>query len=284
MKRTQHSAFSTHDSLLEKVAAYLSEHSPLFNHPELLGVYQSLFPGRGLDFLELREYTPESDARSIDWKASLRSNHIYKKVFTEEQEVPLLLAFDISASLWEIPHSRALVFEMAAILHFCANHHHDPVGISLFSDQSEWFIPPCHPFRQTNSLPNELLNFVPKSPQTNLAAHAHFLQQRLPPYCRIFLMSDFINQNWQSAWAQLAVNHEITLACFPPIFPKLKKSKFQLWSADPETNQPTQPANAEQLKRHITQLQNYCQTYHMPFVQVTDDPIVALLQLFQKGY
>ncbi|MDD5201352.1 MAG: DUF58 domain-containing protein, partial [Terrimicrobiaceae bacterium] len=129
------------------------------------GAYQSVFKGRGMNFEEVREYTPGDEIRTIDWNVTARMNAPYVKKFTEEREMTVMLLVDVSASgsYGSVENSkRELGAEVASILAFSAIQNNDKVGLILFSDEVELFIPPKKGRLHTLRLIREMLYFEPK--------------------------------------------------------------------------------------------------------------------------
>ncbi|MGL4853985.1 MAG: DUF58 domain-containing protein, partial [Lentisphaeria bacterium] len=130
------------------------------------GAYKSVFKGQGMEFLEVREYIPGDDIRSIDWNVTARTNTPFIKKFAEEREMIVFLLVDISASGKfgsTSASKKELIAELAALLAFSAIRNNDQVGLLLFSDESELFIPPQKGKSHVLRLIRELLAHEPKS-------------------------------------------------------------------------------------------------------------------------
>ena len=135
------------------------------------GAYRSVFKGRGIEFDEVREYTPDDDVRDIDWLVSARMNAPYVKKYIEERELSVLLAVDVSASgaFGAAEKSkRQTAAELAALLAFSAGRNGDKVGLLMFSDKIELFVPPRSGRIHTLRLIREMLAFEPSSRGTRL--------------------------------------------------------------------------------------------------------------------
>ena len=142
------------------------------------GEYHSTFKGRGMTFSEVRQYQFGDDVRSIDWNVTARYNEPFVKVFEEERELTLMLVVDVSGSEafgTTTQFKRETLTEIAATLAFSALQNNDKVGLLLFSDQVELFIPPKKGRSHILRIIRELLEFRPLSLKTNIANALEFL-------------------------------------------------------------------------------------------------------------
>ncbi len=161
----------------------------------LAGRYTSLFKGRGVEFSEVREYQPGDDVRSIDWNVTARRGEPYVKKNTEERELTLVLAVDLSASqdFGTGPRSkRDLALEVAALLAFSALRNGDKVGLLLFTDRVEKFVPPRKGRRHCLRLVREVLEPAPTGRGTDLALALGYLDRVQKRRTVVFLLSDFL--------------------------------------------------------------------------------------------
>ena len=160
----------------------------------LAGSYHSIFKGQGVNFEEIREYTPGDEIRFIDWNASAKLGHPFIKVFREERELTLILAIDVSGSTFcgTEQSKRDFTAEVASLLAFSALKNNDKVGLFLFSDTVEKFIPPQKGRQQLLRIIRETLFFRPKSEKTDLKKSLEALGQMLKKKAIICLISDFI--------------------------------------------------------------------------------------------
>jgi len=159
------------------------------------GQYQSVFKGHGMNFEEVREYSPGDEIRTIDWNVTARTNIPHVKKFTEEREMTVLLCVDVSASgdFGSIDLSkRELAAEVAAILAFSAIQNNDKVGLLLFTGEVELFIPPKKGRLHTLRLIREMLYFEPQGKGTNIGGALDYLNRVTPRRAVLFLISDFI--------------------------------------------------------------------------------------------
>jgi uncharacterized protein (DUF58 family) len=162
----------------------------------MVGAYLSHFKGRGMDFEELREYMPGDDVRSIDWNVTYRMGRPFVKRFREERELGVVLAMDVSASnaFGSTRRSkREFATEIAATLACSAARSSDKVGLLLFSDRTELFLPPRKGRRQVLRTIKEMLFFEPKHKETNIPAALAFLNHVIPRRSIVFLFTDFLH-------------------------------------------------------------------------------------------
>jgi uncharacterized protein (DUF58 family) len=161
----------------------------------MAGQYHSVFKGRGIAFSEVRQYMPGDDIRLIDWNVSARMNDAYVKLFTEEREMTVLLLVDMSASGnfgSRVQEKRALAAELAAVLAFSAIRNNDRVGLIIFTDEVEKFVPPKKGKKHVLRVISEILSFQPRSPRTDLAAALQFLGRIARRRAVAFVISDFL--------------------------------------------------------------------------------------------
>jgi uncharacterized protein (DUF58 family) len=160
----------------------------------LAGEYHSVFKGRGMNFDEVREYVPGDEVRTIDWNVTARAGKPFIKKFVEERELTLMLAVDVSASGdfgSGSQSKREMAAELASVLAFSATHNNDKVGLILFTDRVELYVPPRKGRRHVLRLVREILGFEPKSPGTDVVAALDFVNHVLSRRAIVFLVSDF---------------------------------------------------------------------------------------------
>jgi uncharacterized protein (DUF58 family) len=161
----------------------------------LAGQYHSVFKGQGMNFDEVREYQPGDEVRSIDWNVTARMNHPFVKKFVEERELTLMLLVDVSGSGRfgsRGQSKRELAAEIASVLAFSAIRNNDKVGLILFSDEVEKFIPPRKGRRHVLRVIREVLFFEPQRHGTDLNEALEFLLRVTPHRAIAVLISDFI--------------------------------------------------------------------------------------------
>jgi uncharacterized protein (DUF58 family) len=162
----------------------------------MVGAYLSHFKGRGMDFEELREYMPGDDVRTIDWNVTYRMGRPFVKRFREERELGVILAMDVSASgaFGSTRRTkREFSAEIAATLACSAARSSDKVGLLLFSDQTELFLPPRKGRKHVLRAIKEMLFFEPKHKGTDIPAALGFLNHVIPRRSIVFLFTDFLH-------------------------------------------------------------------------------------------
>lgn len=161
---------------------------------QFTGEYHSVFKGQGLEFVEVREYVPGDDVRTIDWNVSARTGHAFVKKYVEERELTVLLAVDLSASQRWGTRGRMkseMVPEVAATLAMSAVRNNDRVGLLVFTDRVEAFVPPQKGRRHALRILRDLLVFRPAGRGTDLGAAVEHARRVLRSRSIIFLISDF---------------------------------------------------------------------------------------------
>jgi uncharacterized protein (DUF58 family) len=163
----------------------------------LAGQYHSVFKGQGMNFEEVREYQPGDEVRSIDWNVTARMNHPFIKKFVEERELTVMLVVDLSGSglFGSVAQSkRELAAEVASVLAFSAIRNNDKVGLVLFTDQVEKFVPPRKGRKHVLRVIREILFFEPKQRGTDLNDALEFLLRVTPHRAIVVILSDFLGQ------------------------------------------------------------------------------------------
>lgn len=160
----------------------------------LAGQYHSVFKGKGMDFDEVRAYSPGDEIRTIDWNVTARSGEPFVKRFREERELTMMLVIDISGS-GEFGSGerskRELAAEIGALLAFSALKNNDKVGLVLFSEEVELYIPPGKGRRHVQRIVREILFYEPKGRQTDFESPMDFINRVLSKRAVVFLISDF---------------------------------------------------------------------------------------------
>src|SRR5687767_11318029 len=162
----------------------------------LAGQYHSVFKGQGMNFEEVREYQPGDDVRAIDWNVTARMNHPFIKKFVEERELTMVLMVDLSGSgLFgsSAQSKRELAAEIASVLAFSAIRNNDKVGLILFTDEVEKYIPPGKGRRHVLRVIREILFFEPKRRGTDLNDALEFLSRVTAHRAITVVISDFID-------------------------------------------------------------------------------------------
>ncbi|MBN1671267.1 MAG: DUF58 domain-containing protein [Kiritimatiellae bacterium] len=176
------------------------------------GEYRSVFKGRGIEFQEVREYLPGDDVRLIDWNVTARMGQPYIKKFTEERELTVMLLVDVSASLrfgCGREQKKNLLAEMAAVLAFSAVRNDDRVGLILFSSDIECYVAPRKGVGHVLRVVREVLFREPRRRGTAILAALNFLNHVMPRRTVAFLMSDFLDSNFEHGLATTARRHDL---------------------------------------------------------------------------
>ncbi|PSG90929.1 DUF58 domain-containing protein [Aurantibacter aestuarii] len=177
------------------------------------GEYHSTFKGRGMTFSEVRQYQFGDDVRNIDWNVTARYNEPYIKVFEEERELTMMLMVDVSGSeLFGTDQQlkKDVVTEIGATLAFSATQNNDKIGLILFSDQIELYIPPKKGRSHVLRIIRELIEFQPKSTLTNVSEALKFLSNVMKKKAIVFMLSDFISEDYEQNLKIAAKKHDIT--------------------------------------------------------------------------
>ena len=177
------------------------------------GEYLSIFKGQGIEFAEVRQYIPGDDVRSIDWNVSAKTGGVFVKKFNEERELTLLIACDVSASLMFGSLGRLkseIATELAAVFAFSATHNNDKVGLLLFSDKIELYIPPKKGRRHVLRIIRELLAFTPKNKGTDIALALDSINHLIRRSGIVVLISDFkTEQNYSKSFKLTARKFDV---------------------------------------------------------------------------
>lgn len=175
------------------------------------GEYHSAFKGQGMTFSEFREYVPGDDVRAISWPVTARTGKPFIKKYDEEREMTLMLAVDVSGSSQfgskELFKGEAMT-HLAALLGFSACKNNDPVGLLLFSDQVEHFVPPKKGRGHVHRMLRDLYYFQSKSKQTSIANAMEYLQGVLKKRSSLFIFSDFMDEGFDRSLRLIGTKHD----------------------------------------------------------------------------
>ena len=177
------------------------------------GEYHSTFKGRGMTFSEVRQYQFGDDVRNIDWNVTARYNEPFVKVFEEERELTMMLLVDVSGSEFfgtDNQFKSEIITEIAATLAFSATQNNDKIGLILFSDEIELYIPPKKGRSHVLRIIRELIEFEPKSKKTNFAEALKFLSNVMKKKAIVFVLSDFISDDYQHTLKIASGRHDVT--------------------------------------------------------------------------
>ena len=204
------------------------------------GEYHSVFKGRGMEFSEVREYQPGDDVRSIDWNVTARFGHPFIKIFEEERELTVMLLVDMSGSLvfgTVEKTKQQIAAELSAILAFSAMKNNDKVGLILFTDQIEKFVPPRKGRSHVLRIIREVLSFEPHGNKTDLKGALEYFNHTIKKKSIAFMISDFMDEGYEKIIRIVGKKHDlIGLVLRDPREKELPKAgliKFR----DAETNE-----------------------------------------------
>jgi uncharacterized protein (DUF58 family) len=175
------------------------------------GEYHSAFKGKGMAFSEVREYQHGDEIRTIDWNVTARLNHPYVKVFEEERELNVIILVDVSSSesFGTIMQTKKdLITELCAVLSFSAIQNNDKIGVILFSDIIEKFIPPKKGKRHILRIIRELIEFEPQRNGTDISQAVKYLVNVIKKRSIVFIVSDFISKNFDDSLSIISKKHD----------------------------------------------------------------------------
>ncbi len=176
------------------------------------GAYQSTFKGHGMEFAEVREYQAGDDVRTIDWRVSARTGRPYVRKYVEERELTVMLVVDASGSMnfgtAETTKAETMA-EAAATLAFSAIRNNDKVGLLIFTDQVETYVPPLKGRRQVLRVIREILYAKPQNPRTDLARALEYVNHVLTRRAILFVISDFLTGGYAKPLQVAARRHDV---------------------------------------------------------------------------
>jgi len=197
---------------LAKKIRYLQIRTSKAVNDVLAGQYESVFKGRGMEFDEVREYQPGDDIRTIDWNVTARVGHPYVKRFVEERELTVIFLVDLSASgaFGSVKQTKnEVAAELCALLAFAAIKNNDKVGLIVFTNRVEMFIPPKKGLSHVLRVIRELLYFKPQQVQTDIAEGLDYLGRVTSKRSVIFLISDFQGEGFETPMRVLGRKHDL---------------------------------------------------------------------------
>ncbi len=244
------------------------------------GAYRSIFKGRGIEFDEVREYTTDDDVRMIDWNVSARMGSAYVKKFVEERELSVMLAVDLSASgaVGAANKSkRQTAAELAALLAFSAGKNGDKVGLLLFTDKIELYLPPRSGRKHALRMIRELLAFEPQHKGTNIALALEECSKLMKKRGIVFLLSDLDDPEKYSSQLKLLNKSQDVIAI--ELTDPLEKSfpvSDPVYFEDAETGEIIEySGNSKSLDTELAQLQKNkaetCRHARVDMIQVECD-------------
>lgn len=176
------------------------------------GEYHSVFKGRGMEFSEVREYQIGDDIRNIDWNVTARFGHPYIKVFEEERELTVMLIIDLSGSLsfGTINKTKQqIATELSAILAFSALKNSDKVGLILFTDKIEKFVPPRKGRKHVLRIIRDVLSFEPEGKTTDIETALQYFNNSIKKRSIAFLISDFMDEGYEKILSIVGKKHDL---------------------------------------------------------------------------
>ena len=176
------------------------------------GHYSSIFKGRGMEFDEVREYQPGDDIRTIDWNVTARTGWLHVKKYVEERELTVLIVFDASGSFdfgTRLRLKRELAAEVGAVLAFSAIRNNDKVGLLIFTDKIEGFIPPRKGTKHVLRIIREILHFRPASRGTDISQALEYAMRVVKRHSVMFLISDFRDTDYEKALTVANRKHDV---------------------------------------------------------------------------
>jgi uncharacterized protein (DUF58 family) len=176
------------------------------------GSYESIFKGRGMEFDEVREYQPGDDIRTIDWNVTARTGWLHVKKYVEERELTVLIVFDASGSFdfgTSMRLKRELAAEVGAVLAFAAIRNNDKVGLLIFTDDIETFIPPRKGRKHVLRIIREILHFRPRSRGTDIAFALRHAMRVVKRHSVMFCISDFRDSGYEKALTVANRKHDV---------------------------------------------------------------------------
>jgi uncharacterized protein (DUF58 family) len=176
------------------------------------GSYESIFKGRGMEFDEVREYQPGDDIRNIDWNVTARTGWLHVKKYVEERELTVLIVFDASGSFnfgTSTRLKRELAAEVGAVLAFAAIRNNDKVGLLIFTDEIETFVPPRKGRKHVLRIIREILHFTPRSRGTNISSALEHAMRVVKRHGVMFCISDFRDSGYERALTVANRKHDV---------------------------------------------------------------------------
>jgi uncharacterized protein (DUF58 family) len=197
--------------LLKQVRQIEIRTKGLVNHL-FSGEYHSVFKGRGMEFSEVREYQFGDDIRNIDWNVTARFGHPFIKVFEEERELTVILMVDLSGSLMFGSISktkRRVAAELSAILAFSALKNNDKVGLILFTDKIEKFVPPRKGNKHVLRIIRDVLSYEPEGNATDIKSALEYMNGAIKKRSIVFLLSDFMDEGYEKILKAVGKKHDL---------------------------------------------------------------------------
>lgn len=259
---------------------------------DLMGRYRSAFRGSGLIYSDLREYQPGDEVKNIHWKVTARTDKVYVKSYEEDRTLNLVLAVDTSNSLNfggpKTKHRRAL--EFTALLALLAYKSHDAVGLCLFSDGVEEFLPPSRARRQLQRVLLSLLKKRELKPKTDIASALSYLKEQQRRRALIFIVSDFFSPAFTAELRSLAIRHDVVCACLmaeeeeevPAVgiveFTDAESGERRVIDLRKKTSQALNLVSKERLRSLAAE----CRAMNVEFITIRESLLAPLADLMQR--
>jgi len=247
------------------------------------GEYHSAFKGRGMEFSEVREYYPGDDIRFIDWNVSSRMGKLYVKQFVEERELTVILAIDLSASLGFLSRNKSkkeIIAEISAIIAFTATLNNDKVGLLIFTDKIERFIPPKKGKTHLLRIIREILTLEPENKGTAIENGLVYLNKVLKKKAIVFLVSDFIDSGFTQSLKIAARKHDLIALKITDLREKALPGAGMFLLKDHETGEEffvdfgssrTRELFLEDHRKNETELLDLFKKYKVDFISFEDE-------------
>lgn len=266
------------------------------SHHLFSGEILSLFKGRGMSFSEVREYQYSDDIRFIDWNVTARTGVPFVKIYEEERELTVMLLVDVSKSSFfgsgEMLKSE-LITELSAVLAFSAIQSNDKVGLILFSDRIESYIPPAKGRNQTLRIIRELVDFEPDHTRTSINGALQFLNNVVKKNSICFLISDFLDENYARSMRVAGRKHDLIAIHIEDIAEQRLPEAGLVRAIDPETgleywidtaSEHFRKAYADNYLERMTKLRQVLGESKVDLINLTtgEDYVKKLLKFFKS--
>jgi uncharacterized protein (DUF58 family) len=259
------------------------------------GEYRSVFKGQGMEFAEVREYTPGDEVRAIDWNVTARMNRPFVKRYVEERELTVVLALDVSGSegFGTVARFKSdMMTEFAAVIALAAVRNNDRAGLIFFTDRVEHVVPPRKGKRHVLRIVRDLLAFEPRDARTDLRPALEYMQRTLRQHTVIFLVSDFQADGYEHALKVLGRRHDVVAVTLTDPAEQTLPSVGVARMRDPETgeflevdtgNRAVRASYAEHIAAELSERRRLLRRAGVDEIELTTDGSVIepLLKFFR---
>ena len=226
------------------------------------GQYSSAFKGRGMEFNEVREYLPGDDIRNIDWNVTARYGHLYVKKFIEERELTIMLMVDMSGSgqFGSVDKTKSeIAAELTSLLAFSAIKNNDKVGMIVFTDKIEKYVPPNKTTGHILRIIRDILYFKPENKGTDLSVALEYFTNVVKKKSILFIISDFITKDYEKMLKIVNKKHDVVaISITDPKELRIPGNIGMLELADAETGESVTIDTRD--KNFIQKYRNFCET------------------------